>query len=57
MKLVNNETETISDAELRALRDRVFERPSTDPNWEYVKNNWRKPASLQWLNEKSEQPI
>lgn len=47
----------LTDAELRALRDRVFGQPMKDDGWEVCKVNWRKPESLQWLREKAEQPL
>lgn len=56
-KPVNNEAETISESELRDLRDRVFGRPMSDQGWEICKVRWQKPEALQWLKEKAEQPI
>ena len=40
-------TNELTDAELRAMRDRVFEHPSTDKNWNACKDSWRRNAA--WL--------
>lgn len=34
---------------VRALRDAVFERPSTETNWEHCKRFWMEPDNLAWL--------
>ncbi len=50
MKNNNNYTET----EIRAMRDIVYGKESSDNNWEHCKNNWMTPESIDWLIEHSE---
>lgn len=42
-------TPQADEERVRALRDKVFERPSTDPNWEHCKRFWMETANLAWL--------
>ena len=41
--------EAMTEAEVRALRDRVFGHKSTDRNWEGCKENWMHPDNVRWL--------
>lgn len=41
----------LTEQEVRALRDRVFEGPLPDASWENCKVHWMKPAETQWLKE------
>ncbi len=41
--------EDMSEAEVRALRDRVYRHKSTDRNWEGCKENWMHPDNIRWL--------
>ena len=45
-----------TEAEVRALRDRVYESASTDANWEQVKAAWQRPDSVAWLREHVVEP-
>ena len=44
----------ISEAEVRALRDAVFEVPSGDSNWFAAKEYWLRPDWIAWLRLESE---
>jgi len=39
----------LTEAEVRALRDRVFGEASTDNNWEACKHLWMRPDQIAWL--------
>jgi hypothetical protein len=39
------------EGEVRKLRDYVFERPSTDKNWEGCREHWLTPDACRWLSE------
>jgi hypothetical protein len=41
--------EMMTEAEVRALRDRVFGTPTTDKNWDYCKTSWMRLESIWWL--------
>ena len=43
----------LSETAVRALRDKVYERPSSDRNWEASKAEWMTPENTAWLEEKS----
>ena len=45
------ESDTPTDAELRAMRDRVYGVPTTSNNWAHCGENWTKPDEIRWLNE------
>jgi len=49
---MSEEVIPISDADLRKLRSIVYHE-CTDANWEAVKDNWRKPDALAWLQEQA----
>ena len=38
---------------VRAWRDQVYERPSSDKNWEGCREGWMKPENIQWLKEQA----
>jgi len=42
---------TLTEAEVRTMRDEVFEKPSTDSNWGGCRESWMAPASVLWLME------
>ena len=44
-----NKSETIIEADVRRLRDRVYGQISTDKNWEACKDAWLKPENIKWL--------
>ena len=46
-----------NEAELRALRDRVYDSPQTDREWENCKENWSRQDSVEWLRKKAIRPI
>lgn len=50
-----NTDKKISDVELRALRDRVFEKPISDKEWENCRDNWRKDVA--WLITQAERQV
>lgn len=39
----------MTESEVRKLRDKVFERPISDNEWQDCKHNWLKPEEIQWL--------
>lgn len=41
----------MTEAEVRALRDVVFEVPSTNKNWESCGGAWMKEENVRWLEE------
>ena len=43
----------LTEREVRALRDQVYGKPSTDNNWEACKRRWMRPDSVAWLREKA----
>ena len=44
----------ITEAEVRALRDRVYGQPSTDKCWNACGKYWMTPENIAWL--KSQKP-
>lgn len=52
---------TLTEPEVRALRDKVYGRPQSqqaaDNNWEGCRENWLKPESVQWLIEAAQKPL
>lgn len=38
-----------TEAEVRAMRDRVAESKSSDENWAACRENWLRPDSVEWL--------
>lgn len=51
-----SELNKLLEEDVRQLRDRCFDRPTSDENWEVVKGNWMKPESIEWLF-KNQKPI
>ena len=47
------QTIPITEAEVRALRDLVYGKPSTDKNWEACHEAWMTKENIQWLREHS----
>ena len=43
--------ESIREGAVRAMRDRVFEKKTSDNNWEGSKDHWMKPENLTWLHD------
>lgn len=41
----------LHDANVRAMRDRVYGRPSTDANWLACRDGWMTEESVQWLKD------
>lgn len=41
--------DTLTEAQVRALRDRVYGHISSDRNWERCKESWMDPANIRWL--------
>ena len=39
----------MTDADVRALRDYVFERKLSDESWKQVAHRWRNPVEQKWL--------
>lgn len=46
--------EDLGEQEVRELRDRVFEQPSSDNNWDACKDRWMQPAEVEWLQKQLE---
>lgn len=38
-----------TEAEVRALRDKVFGAPITDNEWQTCRSHWMKPIETAWL--------
>ncbi len=47
----------MSEEQVRALRDQVFEKSCTDFGWEAVKSHWMTPDNVRWLLEKSKRRL
>ena len=47
----------MTEAEVRALRDRVYGHISTDKNWERCRVDWMHPANIAWLLTKDASPL
>ena len=43
--------EPLTEPEVRALRDQVYGEPSTDKNWDFCREHWMRPDSIEWLLE------
>jgi hypothetical protein len=43
------DSEVLTEAEVRFLRDAVFGKPSTDNNWAGCRAHWLQPAESEWL--------
>ena len=43
--------ESIREGAVRAMRDRVFEKKTSDNNWDGSKDHWMKPENLTWLHD------
>jgi hypothetical protein len=46
-----------TEAEVRKLRDKVFDDVIGDVSWSIVGKNWRRPNSVAWLREKSKRSL
>ncbi len=42
----------LTEQDVRAMRDQVFESASTDNNWEACKQFWMQPSETAWLLKK-----
>jgi len=40
-----------TEAEVRALRNRVYDHEISDASWSAIKSNWLKPSEIAWLRE------
>jgi hypothetical protein len=40
-----------TEAQVRAMRDLVYEKPSTDANWERCKDFYMRPENIRWLQD------
>ena len=50
-------TKPITEAEVRAMRDQVYGKPSADKdekNWNGCREHWLTPENIQWLREHSQ---
>lgn len=47
----------LNEQEVRALRDLVFEKPTTDKNWAGCRDGWMKPEAAAWLEERAGRQI
>lgn len=43
--------ESIRESAVSAMRDRVFEKKTSDNNWEGSKDHWMKPENIAWLQD------
>lgn len=41
-----------TETQVRAMRDQLYDNPSTDANWDGCKDNWMKPEEIRWLQER-----
>lgn len=44
---------TLSETQVRALRDKVYEKPITDDGWKTCGANWQKPENVKWLQQQA----
>jgi hypothetical protein len=51
---VETKEKNMSEAEVRQLRDEVFEHRSTEEGWAACKENWLRADSVAWLKEWAE---
>ncbi len=47
----------MTEAEVRALRDRVYGQPISDKEWAHCREKWMTTENMRWLREKAERPI
>ena len=53
MTPTTQQQQTLTESQVRSLRDKVFNHPSSDNNWEACKDNWMKRECVKWLMEMS----
>ena len=41
----------LTEEEIRALRDKVYDQTTTDKNWDGCKDRWIQPDETKWLRE------
>lgn len=46
---ISKDTIKMTEKQVRQLRDLVYERPSTDKNWDGCKAEWMNPSEINWL--------
>lgn len=54
---MNGIENNITEKEVRALRDKVYEEPVSEREWENCKGNWMKPENIAWLQLKAVKPL
>jgi hypothetical protein len=42
-----------TEAEVRAMRDRVYGVPSSDNNWDGCRDGWMQPEAIAWLRDQT----
>lgn len=47
----------MTEKQVRKLRDTVYERPTTDKNWDGCKSEWMKPEEINWLQKQANKQI
>lgn len=53
MTPTTQQQQVLTESQVRSLRDKVFNHPSSDSGWEACKDNWMKPECVKWLMEMS----
>ena len=51
--MMNAEIKILNEADVRQLRDRVFEQTSTDNNWNACRVKWLEAEAVAWLLSKA----
>lgn len=49
MTLTPSTQQQLSEEQVRALRDMVFEAPCPDHGWAACRENWMRPENVRWL--------
>jgi len=53
MTPTTQQQQVLTESQVRSLRDKVFNHPSSDSGWEACKDNWMKRECVKWLMEMS----
>lgn len=54
MTVMKNPTQ-LTEKEVRALRDLVYEVPMPDKSWEVARKSWMLESEIRWLQETAEE--
>jgi hypothetical protein len=48
---MDNSKLPLTEEQIRALRDKVYDQQTTDKNWECCKEYWSREDEVRWLQE------